>query len=1042
MSEIFVDRETQPQKFNENLNRLISQNNSENAVLYYSGAGGVGKSALIRELENSLATGENNFNVKAANYSFSENPSMLTTLTALKEFLSSRYNVEFTYFKKGCSSYCAKGGEESGKCQVGNIFRGNRFLNYCRKKAGIVVQQSSNADFLIKFLIGNNIDSILTQAGYPAICTPIFTFKKIIDGACVCSDKFSKRQLEKNPAYQAVLAELNKRENFNSPEAIKEYLPTLFAKDISKWLAEKNLYLVIFLDTYEKLTEDEKDTACHKKLVSENDRCVSQDWWIEDLIKNTDRVLWVIAGRSALEKIGDATAINRLNLAALDNNFADEFLKISGVENANLREGIIKLTGGYPNYLAVCVDTYKTICANNRTPRLEDFGKKREKVIYRLLENMNDSSKMLLYRLCILGTWTDNLAAKVLCNFGEYSPDAYKRLKNLSFVTAEKFEGKNLFVFDRSIQKILLDYLKDNSNFAVLIPQTRYAVNKVFKKIFSADEEKNLDLYFKIWCNVILNSAVVADDLVTPYKANLESLIKFFDSAIQKEIIEDFQTAVKNLSGTDNNCYKYFANLIAQIKFSEGNKDDALELAKNAYEKISAASNNEIQNIDYSLALFYAMGTDETTAEYQNFKQKFITAVKNIPADERKIALSYYGYFLKYLLDVYRNSRQVIKLIDKTINFIGNDKEFFNTFIADLQSYKNAAESHLGIVKKFDPAVAENYITAIQAGNYSDLYIIDLNRMIVNLQDVFDYAKSLELGNRVINLLEDLMKNSNELKDNHEKFISCKDQYCRVCGSMALTCYLTFNNSHDNLDSARKFAKIAIDGFTKESDKVRPCQTLAQVEAEVGNFEEACTMLDRGLNFNIKNPQVEQFEEFPAFSWYHFAKFSERLLKSGNTEYFNVAKNALEISKETFNSYLDNFLTNLNDNYTNYNPNRTTFSKIGTCFDILGDKDFSIKCHKAALRVINTEIAEKELQNLNSLYPEALRLVMLANFLLTAEKNNYSEKAESLKIQLRNSLDEYLNHVDIDSMKLPFDGWRDLILNIENIEKMCRAVIH
>ena len=60
--------------------------------------------------------------------------------------------------------------------------------------------------------------------------------------------------------------------------------------------------MVIFLDTYERLTDDEKDTKPHEKLIYE-ERDVPVDWGIENLICNLlNRVLWVIAGRSNIKK--------------------------------------------------------------------------------------------------------------------------------------------------------------------------------------------------------------------------------------------------------------------------------------------------------------------------------------------------------------------------------------------------------------------------------------------------------------------------------------------------------------------------------------------------------------------------------------------------------------------------------------------------------------------------------------------------------------------------------------------------------------------
>lgn len=165
--------------------------------------------------------------------------------------------------------------------------------------------------------------------------------------------------------------------------------------------------MVIFLDTYEQLTDDEKDTKPHEKLIYE-ERDVPVDWRIENLLLNTERVLWVIAGRSNIQKIGKNFELKAedhvFTLNALDDKFADEFLSKSGVENSVLREWLVKLTGGYPIFLSLCVDTYKAAIRQNETPPpLEKFGDKREDVIKRLIEFMDDGTRNMVKCLCILG---------------------------------------------------------------------------------------------------------------------------------------------------------------------------------------------------------------------------------------------------------------------------------------------------------------------------------------------------------------------------------------------------------------------------------------------------------------------------------------------------------------------------------------------------------------------------------------------------------------------------------------------------------------
>ena len=123
---------------------------------------------------------------------------------------------------------------------------------------------------------------------------------------------------------------------------------------------------------------------------------------------------------------------------------------------------------------------------------------------------------------------------------------------------------------------------------------------------------------------------------------------------------------------------------------------------------------------NYSMALFYAMGTDKDTDEYKTFRENFKIALKRMPTAEKEIVLAHYGQLLKRLLSVYRNSEEAIALIDKTMKFIGGDKETLgeclNEFVSNLRLYKLTAVTHLGKVKPkmiacppLNPAVTWNF---------------------------------------------------------------------------------------------------------------------------------------------------------------------------------------------------------------------------------------------------------------------------------------------------------------------------------------------
>ena len=72
---------------------------------------------------------------------------------------------------------------------------------------------------------------------------------------------------------------------------------------------------------------------------------------------------------------------------------------------------------------------------------------------------MDEGARNIVKRLCILGRWTDFSAMRVLSTLNENNRDTYNRVKNLSFIVKQ---SENVFSFDRSIQKILLDHFLKN----------------------------------------------------------------------------------------------------------------------------------------------------------------------------------------------------------------------------------------------------------------------------------------------------------------------------------------------------------------------------------------------------------------------------------------------------------------------------------------------------------------------------------------------------------------------------------------------------
>ncbi|MBQ9488162.1 MAG: hypothetical protein IJU91_10280 [Selenomonadaceae bacterium] len=231
----FVDRDSQSHVFNKKLNGVF---NGGHDLIYYAGTGGIGKSALIKKLEHDLSSKSTTLIFKSVSYDFTSGTDMLTVLNALKQLLSDKYQVEFPFFEKGCFSYYKKCGDEAGKNQIEKIWNESTVFSKFRKKLDTAGQQLYNASNA-----GRVMGESIAALGYIAEGIPMFRLAKFaVDFLDKRITEIQNIRLENESDYRNIIAELERREKHTSPEAIKEYLPTLFAMDISHWLAQKKYF--------------------------------------------------------------------------------------------------------------------------------------------------------------------------------------------------------------------------------------------------------------------------------------------------------------------------------------------------------------------------------------------------------------------------------------------------------------------------------------------------------------------------------------------------------------------------------------------------------------------------------------------------------------------------------------------------------------------------------------------------------------------------------------------------------------------------------
>lgn len=198
----FVDREVQRNIFKQNIGAIVEEGRQ---LIYYAGAGGVGKTALIRELENSIQDNSaTSLQFKSVSYDFSFGTEMLTVLNALKKSLTDKYKMEFPFFDIGCLSYYKKCGDESGKNQIEKILRESTFCSRCKKQVNTAISQTYNARNAEK-ITGESIEAL----EYIAESTTFFRIlKALVDFADERITDIQNTRNENDREYRDIMTEL------------------------------------------------------------------------------------------------------------------------------------------------------------------------------------------------------------------------------------------------------------------------------------------------------------------------------------------------------------------------------------------------------------------------------------------------------------------------------------------------------------------------------------------------------------------------------------------------------------------------------------------------------------------------------------------------------------------------------------------------------------------------------------------------------------------------------------------------------------------
>ena len=392
-SRVFTDREEPRASFWKLYNQTAAELQSGEGnihVLGYYGIGGIGKSSLLKKLMTEMT--EQIPSPRYLYFDFNIYQERRAVLDKIKNKLEDDYKYSFPLFELGSYVYARKIGEKADSPEVQQLTDRSPLLSFMASVAenipvvGIAAQVLSLAD-----------------QGIAMLRTHL---------------KQHSRELA--------------RIEYMEAEELYNYLPCLFAEDMTHNLEKETVPMVFFLDTYERLVNE----------LAQVGEPLKNDEWLrgeEGLVQNIPGVLWVIAGREKLKwerfdaEWSDALEQHILgNLSVAD---SDQFLTNAGVGGAELRAALYEITGGTPVYLDLCVDQFTRIVTRGEVPTAEMFGTNTFDLIERFARYMGEAQKDLVFMLCCLKHWSDGLIAdiggKILPNF---SLSAYEKVKDFSFI--------------------------------------------------------------------------------------------------------------------------------------------------------------------------------------------------------------------------------------------------------------------------------------------------------------------------------------------------------------------------------------------------------------------------------------------------------------------------------------------------------------------------------------------------------------------------------------------------------------------------------
>lgn len=919
---IFVNRIAPQKIFWKQYNKL--RNIASSQIISFYGAGGLGKTRLAEKLMDEFAK-EKVEDVKYLYHDFINGIDMRFILRRWKKELQA-YDCNFPLFETGDFLLFVKQGKKKiDEQQFQSWIKKSKWFSY-------VAEVSDN--FTDNFIPGVNALSAALDitSDMLKIFPGVKTFAQLIG---VIDEIMARRELNRSlDSHNEIRQELYRRFAEENLHELEKFLPILFAQDIADWMTITKNKLIIFLETYEILAGA---LSAGDALGKNNLPC---DWWIrndvegeEGLIFTLPNTLWVISGRNKLRWKGELAAELKKNQHLLGNLSKEDslyFLEQAGVNPHKLREEIFELTEGYPLYLEVCVDAYENYFSkNNQAPTIKYFGQDREKIIERLMKYMDDDSRLVIDMLSLLGTWTNEMAEKIIYS---YDPNVYLNVKKFSFIHGRTIPLDDykleVFHFDRTLQKFIFDAIKDDENLNWLIDETLNAAEKYFESfIFSRDVDNetvcnNLKLWansfvndetvcyhLKLWADLIVNLTDDAELLRTRYDDKISifvfKLIDVYSVTTAEEIINSFRDKVIKLAGEETTACAYFDDKLFYVFDARGEYEKAAEYADSSYGKFSDLLGKK--NPDTIDALSKVLSSLSKLGYYEdalNIGKEILELCKEVFGENHPRTIEAIGNLANILSETGDNKR-AIELSEKVLKYnretFGEEDErtidAMNNLAIKLKKDESRIDEALNLQEKVVEYYKENF-------GETDLNTLNAELNLATILVLLDrYKDAAKITGKILNL--------------RKKICGEKHPYTLDAMVFLSACLWDMKKFNDSIALIEQVCNIKSELYADNvSDYLPEIHSLAVRLLSVGRHDESIAIYRKIVNSiftpdkngDIRDYIDSKFDETNKVDLYHGLNIfqymiflAEALLAGGkNDEALSWADHALKIGEKIF----------------------------------------------------------------------------------------------------------------------------------------------